>query len=132
MLAEIYVDTRLGERADVEVFREADYSAHTKTAVFGGRRVPDDDSIRTADDRGWVAFTKDDKIRSQPVENLAFYNSTLWVLCLLSGGLSSAEQVERFWRNLGRIENLLRFSSHPWLYAVHANWLRRPTLYSPD
>lgn len=129
---EIYFDKSIGEVAVPAVFSRAGYVIHNKTEVFGTGRVADVDWIRVADDNRWAVVTKDDKIRMRPAEKIALFNSGLRVLCLPSGGLSSAEQAARFESNLARIERLWRIADRPWVYAVHPERLERLRVSRPD
>ncbi|WP_265521302.1 hypothetical protein [Oerskovia flava] len=128
----ILVDRSLGTNAVPAVFRNAGFHTLTIDDVFGPRPVPDTEWIELADDNGMVVVCKDNKIRTNPLERQALFNSSIRVFCLTNGHLGVAEQAERFEQNMTRIRRRLRTQGgRPWVYAVHATELRRLHLYQP-
>ncbi|HRD61874.1 MAG TPA: hypothetical protein PLZ93_05335 [Nocardioides sp.] len=67
MLPDLLVDRSLGGQA-VPSFLKSAWQADVRTLdeVFGAGRVPDTEWMALADENGWVAACKDDRIRTRP------------------------------------------------------------------
>lgn len=123
-----YIDSRLGAVAIPQMVRRLGYEAFHKEDVFGRRKVEDVEWIEHASSAGWVALTKDDRIRRRPLEKQRFSASTLRVFCLANGNLLKVQQVEYFETNWSRIIAACD-QPGPFLYAVHKSAIEPMKLY---
>jgi hypothetical protein len=98
-------------------FREAGFDTTTIAELFGTPRVEDVRWIRRAGELDMVVAHKDSRIRYRPAERRAVIETRLRMLCLVSGNMKAAEQVERFRSNLAEIERWWTRPG-PWILAI--------------
>jgi hypothetical protein len=93
-----------------------------------GQLTPDPEWIGEIGRRGWIALTRDTRIRYSPlaVETLMESGARLFVIV---GRLTTAEAAAIFLRQRKRVERLLRKESRPFIGKIRRDtvevWLRR-------
>lgn len=103
----VFVDRSLGFHEVARRLRESGIEAHSIDEVFGktaAEHMNDVEWIRYAAARGWIQFTKDQRVRYVPSELRAIKESRAKVFCLASKDLTVEEQVTHFLRNINRIK----------------------------
>jgi predicted nuclease of predicted toxin-antitoxin system len=113
----LLIDQSLGSLAVPAFFRQAGFDTTTIAELFGRTDVPDVEWIQQAGKLGMVVVNKDARIRYRPAERQAVIQARLRLLCLTSGNLRTAEQVECFRTNLKAIERFWG-KPGPWILAV--------------
>ena len=113
----ILVDHSLGRLAVPAFFRDAGFDTTTIMELFGRTNVPDVEWIGMAGALNMVVAHKDSRIRYRPAERRAVIKAKLRMLCLTSGNLTVAEQVDCFRLNLKEIEKWWG-KPGPWILAV--------------
>lgn len=123
---EIYVDRSLGQTHVPEALLELGLIVHTEISVFGRVQegVPDSAWLARAGAEGWVAFTKDKRIRYRGAERAALIDGGVRAFALAGGNLSGSAQAARFVSNM---EAILRACDEPgpFIYSVHADRIMR-------
>ena len=112
-----FIDRSLG----VEPIRKELTSAGLHVEIHDdhfARDAEDRDWLRVVGIRGWVVFTKDQRLRYRPLEISALRESKTRVFMLTAGNLRGAEIAEAFVLALRRIHNVLRSRSDPFLASV--------------
>jgi len=71
--------------------------------------------LSTVGERGWVVFTKDQKLRYRPLEIAALRASNARVFVLVAGNLRGGEIAAVFVKALPRIQRILRSHSGPFI-----------------
>ncbi|HEY4026341.1 MAG TPA: hypothetical protein VGO86_07905, partial [Candidatus Dormibacteraeota bacterium] len=116
---EFLVDRSLGLQL-AEELRSLGFAAHTLDSVYGATRAPtveDTEWLGDAGQRGWLALTKDKRIRTNPLERERILTARAKVFCLTSGSLTGAQQRAIFIRHVHRI--VARGAKPgPFVYAV--------------
>jgi predicted nuclease of predicted toxin-antitoxin system len=74
--------------------------------------------LRTAGERGWVVLTKDQRLRSRPLEIAALRASNARVFVLTAGNLRGSEIAAVFLKALPRIHGILRLRPGPFLTRI--------------
>jgi predicted nuclease of predicted toxin-antitoxin system len=123
-LPRILVDQSLGCNAMPAFFRNAGFETSTVAELFGRSDVPGVDWIRRAAALDMVVAHKDSKIRYRAAEKQAVVDSGLRMLCLTSGNLKTAEQVQCFHTNLDAIKRLFA-TRGPWIVAVRRSGIAK-------
>jgi hypothetical protein len=94
--------------------------------VYGerGERVADVEWLERCGREGWVALSKDRRIRYRTYERDALLGHGVRHFVLTVGTLTGAQQAARFTGNQARI---MRACAHPgpFIYVVHANRIQR-------
>jgi hypothetical protein len=83
-----------------------------------GVRTPDAEWIQSVAERGWVAVTRDRRIRYKTNEREAVIENGLRLL-VLSGVAPVSDLAENFVRTIAEIERLLDTHPGPWIAKVH-------------
>jgi predicted nuclease of predicted toxin-antitoxin system len=110
-------------------FREEGFDTTTIQELFGRTDVTDVEWIKKAGESDMVVAHKDARIRYRPAERKAVIESKLRMLCLTSGNMTTAEQVECFRANLKAIEQWWS-EPGPWILAVRKGGVERLPLDS--
>ena len=104
------------------------YQVHTLRSLYGSEEeaqmVTDEKWVSDVGERGWLAFTKDDRLRRERLVQLAMMESSTKVFCLANGNLKADEQAHRFLVNLTRIIVQGR-QPGPYMYGVYPNRITR-------
>jgi len=96
-LPELFIDRSVGLIGVPRHFREMwPTTVRTLNEVFGAGKVADAEWMARADDEGWVAVCKDDKIRYRPGERELMSRGGLRVFCLTNGNLTRDAMVAWF------------------------------------
>lgn len=74
--------------------------------------------LRAVGERGWVVFTKDQRLRYRPLEIAALRESGTRVFVLTAGNLRGAEIAGVFVATLPRIMRILRANPGPFLARI--------------
>lgn len=129
MPPELLIDRSLGGIAVPTFFRQA-WPARVWTIdeVFGSGKVEDTRWMARADEEGWIAVCKDDRIRRRVGERLLMSRGSLRVFCLTNGQLLRSEMVERFTRALPEMLAVVDESA-PWMYGIYSDHIEPLTLY---
>lgn len=94
---------------------------------YGSRKVPDERWLDDAGRRGWVVVTKDQAIRRRPAERRAFLRAKARVVCLTTGDVTPADNVEFLRANLARLAEWWD-KPGPWLLIVQKNRVEQVVL----
>jgi hypothetical protein len=121
-----FTDRDLGNRFP-EILRAGGVRVERHDDHFS-QLTPDPEWIGEIGRRGWIALTRDARIRYSPlaVETLMESGARLFVIV---GRLTTAEAAATFLRQRKRIERLLRKESKPFIGKIRRDtvevWLRR-------
>jgi predicted nuclease of predicted toxin-antitoxin system len=74
--------------------------------------------LRVVGERGWVVFTKDQRLRYRPLEVAALRASNARVFVLTAGNLRGVEIAAVFVKALPRIHRILRLTPGPFLARI--------------
>lgn len=98
----------------------------THAEVFGARdqEVADVEWLELCGRQGWIALTKDRRIRYRPAEIAAVRRYGVKAFVVASGNLTAADQARRLIANAERIAAACA-QDGPFLYAVHASHIVR-------
>ena len=124
---EFFVDRSLGRRIVADAIRALGYVVHVMADVYPDREdqgVPDTKWIADADERGWVVFTKDERITRDPEEQAALAASHLRVFALSSQRITGPAMAERYVTNINRIVQRAR-KPGPFVDIVHPDRVER-------
>lgn len=129
MPPDLLIDRSLGGIAVPSFFRQAwPAQVHTLDDVFGSGKVEDALWMAHADQAGWIAVCKDDRIRRRVGERLLMSQGSLRVFCLTNGQLLRDEMVDRFARALPEMLAVVNEPA-PWMYGVYSDHIELLTLY---
>ena len=126
---EFLIDRSLGlGQSLAEAVRAEGYEVHTLRSFYLGEQwaqlVYDHEWVEAIGQRGWLALTKDDRVRREPLVRAAMVQFSAKVFCLANGNLSGAEGARRFLINLDRIIKQGRVPG-PYLYGVYPSGIGR-------
>jgi hypothetical protein len=109
-----------------EALRAAGAHAQTLWDVYGQREetVADEEWLAHAGDEGWLALTKDARIRYRERELAAIRRHDARVFVVTGKRLTGAELATRVVQNLYRIEQAAR-KRGPFIYAVYEKRIER-------
>jgi len=128
-LPDIFLDRSLGRWQVPALLRAQGLRLVTLAEHYGvpqDETVPDEDWLALVARSGWIAFTKDERIRTR--ESWAIQKFGTRCFSLNRQGLSSSEMVQRFIDNLPAIAKACA-QPGPFYYAVHSRGIhRRPLL----
>lgn len=100
---EIFVDRSLGRRKVVERLRQVHRVVHAHDELFA-QDTDDVTWIAAAGKRGWIVFTRDDRIRYRPGEQRILVEAGVRCFCLNpTKGMTGEDMAEAFVRALPRI-----------------------------
>lgn len=126
---EFLIDRSLGLGIQMaEAITDLGYAVHTLRSFYGSeeaaQRVDDATWVRDVGDRGWLAFTKDDRVRRERLVREAMMRSSTKVFCLTNAHLKAGEQARRFLRNL---PSIIRQGQRPgpFVYGVYPGGIAR-------
>jgi hypothetical protein len=68
--------------------------------------------------RGWISFTRDDRIRYRPIERQAIVQSQARVFCVVSSGLTGSQLGSLLVGHLAKISDLIRSTPGPFMAAI--------------
>lgn len=92
--------------------------------------IHDDRFLSTAEDpewlpvvgrNGWVALSKDDQLRFNPLQRLAIYSAAVPVFILAQGNLTGAQMAEAFVAALPAMKRFVRRMERPFIVTVMRN-----------
>lgn len=128
---EFFIDRSLGARVVPDALREAGWIVHTMHDVYGsrGERIEDVEWLERCGSEGWVALSKDKRIRYRAFERDALTAHEVRHFVLTSGNLTGAHQAARFTDNATRIMKACTEPA-PFIYVVHSTRVER--LYPPE
>lgn len=123
---EFFVDKSLGRHDVPSALRSAGWILRTHAEVFGARdqEVPDVEWLELCGRQGWIALTKDRRIRYRPAEIAAVRRYGVKAFVVASGNLTAADQARRLIENAERIATACA-QVGPFLYAVHTSQIVR-------
>lgn len=123
---EFFVDKSLGRHDLPSALRSAGWTLRTHAEVFGARdeEVADVEWLELCGREGWIALTKDRRIRYRPAEIAAVRRYGVKAFVIASGNLTAAEQVARLLANGARIAAASE-QSGPFVYVVHTSQIVR-------
>lgn len=128
---DLLIDRSVGGVAVPQHFREVwPGRVRTLNEVFGLGKVPDSVWMQRADQEGWIAVCKDDRIRRRPGERELMSGGKLRVFCLTNGQLSRDRMVAYF---AAAQDGLIAQAAvaGPWMLGVYASGRTEAlTLYS--
>jgi heme-degrading monooxygenase HmoA len=135
---EFFVDRSLGRHMVPEALRARGFTVHTMADVYPDgedERVIDTRWITEADEAGWVALTKDERIFRNPEEQDALVRSRLCVFAITNQHLTGPEMAERLVVNINRIVQRSRkrgpFVDVIYRESVERRWPRGATASGP-
>lgn len=129
-LPDLFLDRDLGRIEVPRLLREAGLRLVTLAEHYG---IPADQNVRDvewlelAGRRGWVAVTKDTKIRYRTPERNALIAFGVRCFCMLQGGktnLTAQQNADRFLNNLETITSACS-QKGPFIYVIYENGIRR-------
>lgn len=82
--------------------------------------IPDTEWLKMVGDKGWVALTKDKRIRSQTENRKSLTKNGVRCFCIMDQSLSGDDLAARFLNNEERIVGACR-QPGPFFYAVYSN-----------
>lgn len=127
MSATFFIDRNLGKRFGYTL-RAAGLSVELHDDHFS-EMTPDIEWIPGVAERGWVAITKDDRIRYRPLERTIVMSSGARVM-LLTGKADLRLHAENVVRTHAAIERFIAKNAAPWFAKLHrpspGDLLRRP------
>jgi hypothetical protein len=123
---EFFIDRSLGDIVVPRQLREAGFTLHTMREVYGarGEDVEDVEWLRRCGEEGWVALTKDKRIRYRAAERDAVLAHGVRQFVITSGNLTGPQQAGRFVDNRQRIVAACAVAG-PFIYVVHANRIEK-------
>ena len=123
---EVYIDRSLGRNIVPGALRALGITVHTEHDVFGDRTppVPDEEWLERVGREGWVAFTKDTRIRYRASETDALVRFGVRAFVLSSGNATGRQQAEIYVANLLAIRAAAT-SPGPYVYAVRRSGIER-------
>lgn len=124
---ELFVDRSLGRHVVPEALRARGFTVHTMADVYPDgedERVIDTRWIADADDAGWVALTKDERIFRNPEEQDALVRSRLRVFAITNQHLTGPEMAARLVTNINRIAQRSR-KRGPFVDVVYSESVNR-------
>lgn len=123
---EFFLDRSLGRYAVAAALRAAGWDIRTHAEVFGKRDevVADAEWLERCGRQGWVALTKDRRIRYRPAEVAVIRRHGVRAFVIPRGSLTAAEQASRFVANAARIAAACE-APGPFVYAVHERRIER-------
>lgn len=123
---EFFVDKSLGRHDVPSALRSAGWTLRTHVEVFGARdqEVADVEWLELCGRHGWIALTKDRRIRYRPAEIATVRRYGVKAFVVASGNLAAADQAQRL---IDNIERMLVACGEPgpFLYAVYATRIVR-------
>lgn len=126
-MPEFFTDRDLGKQFP-EALRQAGLTVHGAHEHFA-HDTPDTVWIAEVSRRGWIALTRDQRIRYKPNELAAVLDGGLGLIVLV-GQATSAELAENFIRTRGRIESFVDRHDPPFIAGLSrpstAERARRP------
>lgn len=122
---EFFLDRSLAGRVG-ELLRAASWNVRTHIEVYGGRDedVEDVEWLELCGREGWIALTKDRRVRYRPFEIAAVRRHRVKAFALASGNLRAVDQAQRFLENGDRILAACG-EAGPFIYAVYADRIER-------
>lgn len=120
-LPDIFVDRSLGRNKTPARLRAAGLRLVTLAEHYGipaDERVRDEEWLRLVGERGWVAFTKDTRLRYNRAEKEALNTYRVHCFGLTRKNLRADQLAQRFLDNLTAITKACR-EPGPFVYAVH-------------
>jgi hypothetical protein len=123
---ELYVDRSLGQIVVPEALEALGFVVHTELSIFGelDEGVADVTWLERVGSEGWVALTKEARIRYRPAEAAVIAAFGVRLFAVASGNLGAAEQAARIVENIERIVEACR-ESGPFVYSVQAGRIVR-------
>jgi hypothetical protein len=122
---EFFIDRSLGRHLVPDALRAAGRTVHTMLSVYGRdaeELVADTTWLADVGRNGWLALTKDERIRRWPAELAMVKLHGVRMVCLTNRSLTGPQQVERIMANIYRIDQRWH-KPGPWICAVHERTL---------
>ncbi len=120
-LPDLFLDRSLGRKQIPARLRAAGLRLVTLAEHCGipaDEKVKDEDWLRLVGERGWVAFTKDTRLRYNSAEKEALNTYRVRCFGLTGKNLRADKLAQRFLDNLPAITRACR-KPGPFVYAVH-------------
>ena len=127
-LPDLFLDRSLGRLQVPDLLRAAGLRVVTLADHYGipqDEAIPDEEWLALTGRRGWVAFTKDGRIRTR--EGWAVVQYRARCFCITRQDLPSAAMARRFLDNLPAITRACA-SPGPFFYGVEARSIERRPL----
>lgn len=130
-LPDLFIDRSLGRHQVPTLLRAEGLRLVTLAEYYG---IPQDEDVadtawlKLVGQRGWVALMKDARINRRPAEKEALVEHCVRSFCLSGGNLRANEMAARYIRALPSMTKACAESPGPFLYAVHADGIRRVDL----
>lgn len=116
-----FIDRSLGRHLIPDALFEAGFEVHTMLSVYGigiEETVADEIWLERVGTEGWVALTKDKRIRHRINELIAVQAHAVRLFYLVAGGLTGPQQRDRLLKNVHRIAQHSR-KRGPWMRAIY-------------
>lgn len=122
---EFFLDRSLAGRV-ADALRAAGWSVRTHMEVYGGRDedVEDVEWLELCGREGWIALTKDRRVRYRRYEIAAVRRHRVRAFALASGNLRAVDQAQSFLANGAEIVTACS-DPGPFIYAVYADRIER-------
>lgn len=129
-LPDLFLDRSLGRKKVPAELRAAGLRLLTLAEHYGipaDERVPDEEWLKLVGERGWVAFTKDTRLRYNRAEKQALQDYGVRCFGLTGKNLRAHELAKRFLQNLPAITRACT-KPGPFVYAVHSDRIEQLAL----
>ena len=126
-LPHIFLDRSLGAVQVPALLRQAGLTLTTLREHYGqprDQRVSDEEWIKLAAKRGWIAFHKDAAIRRNLVERQAVIAHGARMFCIPRADITAADLAARFIENIAAIAVAAQ-GDGPFVYSVQAHRILR-------
>jgi hypothetical protein len=122
---EFFLDRSLAGRV-ADALRAAGWNVRTHMEVYGpqDQEVEDVEWLELCGREGWVALTKDRRVRYRRYEIAAVRRHRVRAFALAGGNLRAADQARRFLENEAEIATACG-DPGPFIYAVYVNRIER-------
>lgn len=122
-LPPLFLDRSLGRYTVPDILRAAGWQLVTLAEHYGtpaDEDIPDTEWLRMAGNEGWVALTKDKRIRYQTENKEALTKNGVRCFCITNQSLSGDDLAYRFLNNKERMVKACR-QPGPFFYAVYSD-----------
>ena len=116
----LFLDRSLGGRVVAGVLREVGFAVEIHDDHFP-QDAPDDVWLPEVSQRGWIALTKDNRIRRRTIQRLMVAQCGARLFALTSGEMSGADIGAALARLVPRIQRLAERQPRPFIATVQAS-----------
>lgn len=121
------IDRSLGRLVVAQALREVGLGVETLASIYGehkSQRVPDEEWLELAGERGWLVLMKDDSIRRRPAELAALQEARVRAFCVTNANLRGVQYAELIVSQRHRIIQRGRHPG-PYVFGIYPSGLTR-------